>query len=107
MHKKLNFCVGQFLTGHIVFGRIGKSQEDTCCYCNNPNNPEHLSVCHMWKKDIQNTQKELETVQSPENIIEHMVEGEDKWDKMSQLITIITKVKERDEGERQHNQSDI
>ena len=48
----------------------------------------------------------METVLSPENIIEHMLEGEDKWDKNSQLITDIVKVKEKDEIERQQNQSD-
>ena len=66
----------------------------------------HLFICHRWKKDIGNTQKELEIVLSPENIIEHMLEGEDKWDKNSQLITDIVKVKEKDEIERQQNQSD-
>ena len=41
----------------------------------------------------------METVLSPESIIEHMLEGEDKWDKISQLITDIVKVKEKDEIE--------
>ena len=48
----------------------------------------------------------METVLSPENIIEHMLEEEYKWDKISQLITDIMKVKETDERERQQNQSD-
>ncbi len=39
----------------------------------------------------------METVLSPENIIEHILEEEYRWDKISPLITNIMKVKENDE----------
>jgi hypothetical protein len=55
-HGELEFHLIQALTGHECFAaflhRIGREQDDRCCYCGDKDDVEHtLFLCEAWDRE--------------------------------------------------------
>lgn len=103
---RLNFHMTQMLTGHGVFGtylkKIGKSETDNCWYCGAPDSPKHtLLDCTEWEDLRRSAEANIGKKLTLCNIAETLLESEETWNLIKQLITNIMLKKESYEREKE------
>lgn len=91
----------QFLTGHGNFeeylNRMGISTSNLCRYCGEIDNPEHMIFkCSRWSVQRTSCWNELEGAQTPNSIIEKMMDNPRNWDAVCHFITTTFKTKNTD-----------
>ena len=101
-HKKLDFFVTQFLTGHGNFGsylkRMRISPTDKCSYCGRIDTPEHtILVCIRWRTWRSDLETDLGRNLSTHNITDIMITSEPNWTKICQFIKRVMETK-KEEG---------
>ncbi|KAJ8914973.1 hypothetical protein NQ315_002497 [Exocentrus adspersus] len=92
-HGKVGHMLTQWLTGHGSFGtyrfRIRKSQNARCFHCDRgqDDTPEHtLFRCPAWIGERDRVESRLRRLIHIDNIVEVMIEDEEKWRVISEWI---------------------
>ena len=99
-HGDLDFHITQFLTGHGCFKsylyRIGKEENRNCWFCPDTNDtPEHsIFACTRWSERREETFKKVEREINKNTIVEFMLENEQTWNLIKNLVNHILKDKE-------------
>lgn len=110
-HRKTNYFMTQFLTGHGSFGsytfRIKKTATEACRYCGQRDTPLHTFFqCQKWERERIKVSCELGNDINSDNIVAHMLRNRSSWGKIEKFITKILASKEKDEREAQKAQAD-
>ncbi|KAJ8965282.1 hypothetical protein NQ314_004245 [Rhamnusium bicolor] len=105
-HGEVSFYITQALTGHGCFEAyvhaIGKADSDRCHYCNDIDTPEHtLFHCNRWEGNRGQVEEIIGERITPENMVASMVETEERWNAIAEMMVTIMKTKEKDERIRQ------
>lgn len=103
-HKRLDFFVTQFLTGHGYFRyylkRMAITQDDICMYCGDTDTAEHtVLVCDRWSQWRQELEEDLEVGISRENIISVMLRNGSNWRKVCCFVKKVLQKKRAEERE--------
>ncbi|KAJ8926936.1 hypothetical protein NQ314_020788 [Rhamnusium bicolor] len=103
-HKKLDFFVTQFLTGHGYFRyytkRMGITEDDKCMYCGGIDTAEHtIPICDRWSQWRQELQEELDVRIGRENIINVLIRDVSNWGKVCNFVKKVLQKKKVDERE--------
>ena len=102
-HRRLDFFVTQFLTGHGNFGsylaKMNIQPTNKCSYCGSVDTPEHtILMCSRWQDWRTELEENLGQSVSKNNIIEIMTAQETNWDQISAYIKRVLKTKKEDES---------
>lgn len=104
-HGEVNYHLTQFLSGHGCFRsylyRMGKVGTPGCPYCGSDrDDAEHtLFVCDRWAERRSAVEGELGEL-TPENVVNHMMEGERQWNLVAAYVEDILRIKNQDATER-------
>lgn len=101
-HGALNYYLTQFLTGHGSFRKYlcerERSRDDECLYCGEKDDAEHTIIyCPRWNRERQTAEEKLHIKLSTENIIDTMLEDEEKWIQINTFISAVLKAKSKEE----------
>lgn len=102
-HGEVNYYLTQFLTGHGLFGaylhKMGKRPEPKC-HCGAANDdPLHMFFeCDKWKEERRVLQQHIGRP-SPDSIVSHMLESEEKWNSVATFVEKTLRKKKREEDE--------
>lgn len=105
-HKRTDYFLTQFLSGHGTFGSytkwINKTENDRCVYCGEVDTPEHTVFnCNRWIIHRWELQTKLDVELEPDNIVGVMLSCEYKWNEVKKYINKILSRKEQEERRRQ------
>lgn len=104
---ELNYQMTQILTGHGVFGqylkRIGKSESDKCWFCEGIDTAKHtLFECQRWVKERIKANRLVGKDITVNNIASIMLESEEGWDAINELMINIMNLKaEKEKNKKQ------
>ncbi|KAI5738898.1 hypothetical protein M8J77_012483 [Diaphorina citri] len=106
-HGELSYHLSQFFTGHGKFGsylhKMRKVRTSKCNYCDSIDTPEHtFFFCPRFAQNHQSCNRHIGVILTPDNIVGKMLEGQEEWNNINQMITEILKIKEKD-GRRPYN----
>lgn len=101
-HKRIDFHLTQFLTGHGSFRtftfRIGKTADENCIYCGATDTPSHtIFACPRWQVIRHAFELDFGARLDSDNITDVMLTNEVSWRKVHGLIKSIMKEKEKEE----------
>ncbi|KAJ8921282.1 hypothetical protein NQ315_013755 [Exocentrus adspersus] len=107
-HGEVGHRLAQWLIGHGSFGayryRIRKSPDARCYHCERAQDdtPEHtLFRCPAWAGERDRVERRLRRPLHIDNIVEVMLEGEDKWRIIEEWIERIMGLKQEEEWRRE------
>lgn len=105
-HGGMTFHLCQAMSGHGVFQtylhRIGKTESIACTYCSEVDTPEHtLFDCQRWQELREITGRRLRRRMSVDNMVECMLENEESWKTIADMVENIMRTKEEEERMRQ------
>lgn len=90
-HKRLDYFITQFLTGHGAFRfylkRMSLTQDDACVYCGLVDTAEHtILVCHRWSLWRLELENELGVQINAGNIVPLMLGSQRYWSRVCLLV---------------------
>jgi hypothetical protein len=101
-HGEVNFYLTQFLTGHGYFRlylhRMGKVDSSRCRYCGHNEDDVHHTffVCRHFEDDRIALAAFVGGELTPDNIVEKMLQGEEKWNAVNDFVLSVLRRKRRD-----------
>lgn len=98
-HGEVDYFLTQGLSGHGSFQKyvhkIGKSPTSACLYCEEDDTPEHtLFLCTKWALLREQTKYLVGEELRKDNIINIMLQNENNWNSVGNMIREIMKKKE-------------
>lgn len=105
-HGEINYYLTQMVTGHGCFqeylNRFRIAENGECWYCGLIDTAYHTFFeCDRWAHVRTQAENSVGEQITPENIIEIMMQNENKWNVISEMAVNILKIKEEDERRRQ------
>ncbi|KAJ8978657.1 hypothetical protein NQ317_019093 [Molorchus minor] len=103
-HRRVEYYLTQFLTGHGSFGeylrRIKKTEEERCRYCGaEQDSPNHTIMdCPRFSTLREGVWEEL-GIENGRDLIRKMLGKKENWEKLHKVINEIMTTKEREERE--------
>lgn len=109
-----NRYLTQFLSGHGCFRaylhRFKIIPDDTCLYCGEANDDAEHAVfnCEYFEKNRERLSEAGRSSFTPDQVIEYMLDSQEKWNEMANVICSIVKEKEQeDRGAANESQPSI
>jgi len=105
------YFLTQFLTGHGCFQaylhRFAIVDSPSCRSCGDPvDNAEHTFFrCGRWAKRLMDLESEVAEEVNPETIVSIMLSSREKWQAVEQYITSIMDIIEKEDQQRQRDQT--
>lgn len=98
-HGNISYHITQVLTNHGCFttylARIKRKETDKCWFCEEPDTAEHtLFRCPKWNTNRTRIEHDLKIKLNQMNIIDTMLESDEKWNQISGFIIEVMKNKE-------------
>lgn len=111
-HRRLDYFVTQFLTGHGNFRfylkRMNLTQDDTCRYCGSVDTAEHtILACHRWSQWRVELENDLDTQINVESIVPAMLSSQRGWSRVCLFIRNVLLKKKLDERETELAGEDV
>ncbi|CAH2004946.1 unnamed protein product [Acanthoscelides obtectus] len=101
-HRRLDFYLTQFLSGHGYFGdytkRMGITEGSICGYCGEEDSPEHtIFVCQRWAAWRSNTESVIGAEVNSRSITILMMKSKENWNTIQRFVRNVMNAKRRDD----------